>query len=200
MAMQIPLGRELYLWTMDSTGKSAPELVISSHGKFGDKTGRISVPVWTTVAFYGPHKAILVDPGLREVLHGHIETLEELPAGSSIFDYTLSKYQGEKHGSGRGPNRETYSTIQTDLEGNEGFLAMSLKTGRVPKWFFKKGVIPKLDVLSIRNRFWMNGITLGDVFRQLEKAQRKYSKIHCVFCRASSRSDPIYNAATGMLD
>jgi hypothetical protein len=199
MPMQIPIGRELYLWTMDSSGKSAPELLISSHGSYGGNTGRISVPTWTTVAFYGPHKAILLDPGLREVLHGNIESLEEMPPGSSIFDYSLSKYQGEKHGSGRGENKETYKTIQFDLQGNEAALAMSLKNGRVPKFMFKKGAIPVLDVLSIRNRWWMSGISLGDVFRQLEKVQRKYSKIHCIFCRASSINDPSYNALTGML-
>jgi hypothetical protein len=195
MAMQIPIGRELYLWTMDSTGKSASELLISSHGRFGDKTGRMNVPMWTTLAFYGPHKMILLDPGLRNVLHGDIESLEEMPGGTAVFDYTLSKYQGEKHGSGRGENKETYKTIQFDLKGNEDALAMP----KVPKFMFKKGVIPKLDVLSIRNRWWMSGITLGDVLRQLEKVQRKYSKIHCIFCRASSIDDPSYNAATGMI-
>ena len=197
----LKVGRKLYLFT-DHAGR-AENLLITSHGgyfarpEFGKQTGRgknipglggwLEVPEWTTLYFYGPHKAVLQDPSIAKVFAG-MKYLEQVPAGDKVRNYRLSKYQG-KHGN----KEETYLTIQGDIERNRNFISMRDDAILNPEitldWIIKHcgKPFPKFDVLTVRARYSVlmaMGITVRDVLKQLEDKDYKYRHIHCVFCRS----------------
>ena len=142
-------------------GKMRSQLAITSHGMqmpvrlFKSGYGRFKVPDWTTLYFYGPDGFSLVDPGISVVMRNKAPVYSKVGAGQYSNDYLLSKYSKDDYG------QLAYSVAHETT---------------------------RTDVLSIRARFGIEllpAIKLSQVLHLLDKKNRRYPHIHCVFCRTS---------------
>jgi len=208
MPKQIAIGDDLYLWTYDAAGNPAPNLVISAHGGYSGED-RITRPQGTTLAFYGPHKVALQDPGLDKIMDARAKAVA-VNHGGTCINYFLSKYQG-KHSKGA----ETYQSIGDLLTKGTTWEQMNQLLAGDPK-AAQMGIKPvpqtlvdqykSYDVLTIRNRWNIGrGVKLGTVLDRLEKfagGKYKYPMIHCSFCRVDmwALKHQSYNPVTGQTE
>lgn len=199
MAIRTSIGKELYLF-QDNSGKPAENLLITSHGgyfarpEFGKQTGKarnvpglggwLDVPAGVTLHFYGPHKMVLIDPRIVNVVDRAVHHLEKCRSPEKVRNYRLSKYQSEA-------NRESYDSIKKAIDNNRDNNARrdeAIQSGDQDALRLVERACPNpfptFDVLTIRNRFWMASVTLHDVFERLRNEGRMYTEIHCVFCRS----------------
>lgn len=152
------LGGGMYVFS--NGGTRSRELLISSHGvHLGLLGGKIKVPSWTELTFFTPHGKALTDPGVGAVIEGRVAPAEVKGPGDMVPNYRLSKYQGKHNRAG-----ETYDSIKAILSKS--------------KW--------KVDVLTIRNRWWQfnAGVTLNEVLNELALFGYQYPFIYCSFCRS----------------
>ena len=189
MPKQIAIGDELYLWTYDSAGSPAPSLIISAHGGYSGED-RINLPMWTTLAFYAPHKLAVLDPGLDKIMDARANACVVYHGGSCV-NYFLQKYQGKHNTCG-----ETYQSIgallgkATTWEDMNRLLvsdpkAASMGLKPIPQTLIDQ--YKQYDVLTIRHRWNIGrGVKLGTVLDRLAAfagGKYKYPMIHCSFCR-----------------
>ena len=183
MAKKLALGEQQYLFTSKADGTSSDRLLISAHGGYwtmpsvlrGKGVGYTTVPNWTTLHFLAPHKHVLADPSLLQAILGDAKICDSKAAGDTVHNYSLSKYQGEKHGSAD----ETYESIQDNLE----------------KW----GQDADTDVLTIRCRTGRFSPNLASVLSVLESNKRLYADVICSFCRSSMTplvASPVHDATS----
>lgn len=187
MPQQVAIGSDIYLHRPDRPFNAEEfHLLISAHGAAIGT--RFDVPDWANLHFYGRHGAAVIDPGFREIIRGDYQVMESATGGVQCSNYLLSKYQG-RHGNAR----ETYESLQREVQSNTLFLeqahqAMALGDERRGRPF--RRVLNShnfnfhFDVLTVRNR-WniILGITLSSVLQQLEANGYRYEQIHCSFCR-----------------
>jgi hypothetical protein len=191
MPKKIEIGSEIYVFAYDDLGAAAPNLIMSSHGGFGLTNGRTTVPAWTSLHFYAPHRMALLDPKIGNVIEGKAHAYQLARSGESVNDYDLSKYQGKHSKSG-----ETYQSIQDTLGSETRLRDLNQVALSNPDAARKAGFsfVPEetiaqyrqYDILTVRNRWWMSGVKLSDALSRLEKAGRRYAHIHCAFCRVST--------------
>src|SRR5688572_16413698 len=116
MPQQIAIGSEIYLHRPDRPFNSEEfHLLISAHGLA--IAGSFNVPNWANLHFYGRHGAAITDPGFREIIRGDYKVIESAAGGDQCSNYLLSKYQG-RHGNAR----ETYTSLQNEVQHNSTFL------------------------------------------------------------------------------
>ena len=109
MFVKVPVGEDIYVWTRGGVKPNVNKAcVISAHGGQSIINSTFDIDRGTKFVFYGPHGYTLLDPSLFDVLCGKVKSYQTVSVGD-CQDYTLSKYQGEKHGSGR----EKYSDIES---------------------------------------------------------------------------------------
>jgi len=180
VAVRMELGNQQYVF-QDDSGDRADELLITSHGHYWmGLTGSVTVPSWTTLYFFGPHQAALLDPGVQKVSFG-MKSYEKAGPGTTVRDYTLSKYQGS-HGS----EDETYASIKSDIDYNRDIIERAKEATEAQlQPILDSGVkFEKFDVLTVRNRRLRVDPNLSSVLNQLEAANMQYPHILCSFCRS----------------
>jgi hypothetical protein len=177
------VGNVIYVWS--EGGKKPPRYargcVISAHGGQAEGYKTFSVPDRTKLFFYTPEGGIL-KADLVPMSRGKYEAFEVVKGGQRCRDYSLSKFQGAKHGGGQ----EDYEYIRTKM--HAGYMAAVMKQSG-----FKQsdidGVLQddvKMDVVTIRNRRFHSDPTLSEVIDALEANGYFYREIHCSFCRYAS--------------
>jgi hypothetical protein len=182
LAQRIPIGKNQYIFTAgEGINDRADELVISSHGHFWFRAEEFTVPDWTTLHFYGPHKKALQDPTLASVGWQSVEAYEVFKPGSRARNYTLSKYQG-RHGN----KDETYERIAHEVELDRemvlNFLNASEEEQR--KYAGTGMTFENWDVLTIRHRRFRYNPSLKSVLEVMGRTEQwRYPHIHCSFCR-----------------
>lgn len=180
MATRMELGNQQYVF-QDDSGNPAEELLITSHGHYWmGLTGTFTVPAWTTLHFFGPHQASLLDPGVRPISQG-MKDYETFGPGSVVRDYTLSKFQGS-HGN----QAETYASIGTDIDHNRELVATAATApDDVMAPLRAQGIkFDKFDVLTIRNRRLRTDPNISSVIQLLDQQNLRYANILCSFCRS----------------
>lgn len=151
-------------------GSGNSELIISSHGGRTMMGGRSlstgfqkkKVPKGTSLAFYGPDRAVLTAGTIKYefITHNLAGQAHKVKmAGEPYVDYELSKFQGY-HGN----EDETYDVVQECLG--------------------------QYDVVTIRHRPLRGGgsIMLSKLLETLSNDGYNYRKVHCLFCRCYSGS------------
>lgn len=164
------IGAHMYLFR--DHARVANTLVICAHGGYTPASGQVAVPTHTSLHFFGPHGRFISHPLLEDILQDKVHAYEQVDAGTNVFDYTLTKYQGT-HAASSAP--QTYEDIAADLSVNQD--------PRRP-----------MDVLTIRNRGGFRArriITLSTVLSALAAARLNYTSIYCSFCRGNT-GDPVY--------
>src|SRR5438874_1473571 len=122
--------------------------------------------------FYGPHNWTLKDPGLLRILYGEVHPLETVKDGN-VQDYSLSKFQGAKHGS----NQESYDNLAFAGVTEDELLGMKWKPDQIAA--MKK--LRALDIVTIRNRRFSTDPMLSWVGKELKKHGWTYKTFHGSF-------------------
>ena len=193
-ARSIDLGSHLRLWTHDMGGV-VDDLVLTSHGISMSRPwansgairnvpllgGALTVPKWTNLVFYGPHKKVLEDPGITNLMNGTAKHFEIKSGGESVKNYRLTFYE-----------HDTDDIIKSRVELNREYVQIinELKANNqeLPPHIQAMASLPKFDVIRVVQSGIKGtiGYTLKDVLAQLDKHGYHYKNIHCVFCRGTS--------------
>jgi hypothetical protein len=176
---------QIYVWTIGT--KRNTKAVISAHGAQTWSSSGFKVPDTVTLWFYQPNGYLLQDPGLINVIYDEVKPKEHV-TGGKYQDYSLSKYQGAKHGS----EAESYKNIPafgiTETELTElGWTKEQLSTMKRPR--------DDLDIITIRNRRMRSDPTLKEVIKEVTAAGYAYTDYYCSFCRG-----PTFGKETGSWD
>ncbi len=177
MYKQIPIGKKLYLYTNKAEpSKDRYDLAIVSHGGYVAKPNRgqkvappeslptpaelMQVPSGTSLNFYCPENQVLAY-AWRELVTRKIKRVGNPVHGKTIPNYRLSKFEIAK--------REDVRALEDEVA--------------------SEGLPRPMDILTVRNRWWADHVTLNDALSELASAGYKYKSIHCGFCR-SREDDP----------
>jgi hypothetical protein len=176
MYVKNEVGDKIYVWTIGGgRAKKNTECIISAHACQTILNSEFKVD-GATFAFYALHGYALLDPSLYSILSGEVKPCEIVKDGK-CQDYSLGKFQGAKHGSGR----ERYEDIEllgmTDDE--------MLQKGCKREDLSKRTQLQHMDIVTIRFRRFRTDPTLFEVVKELRKNGWGYKTYHCCFCRSA---------------
>ena len=167
-----------YVWTIG--GKVNKSAVISAHGAQTWVNSKFKIPDNVKLHFYQPNGYLLQDPGLINVIYDEVKPLETVSGGKSQ-DYSLSKYQGAKHGS----DRESYQNIPSFGITKQELLDLGFKEADINNM---KKARDDIDIISVRNRRFKTDPVLSDLIKSVHNAGYKYTDFYCSFCRGPAFS------------
>ena len=177
-----PIGDKLYIF---KSTQNTTDCLISAHGGYYKENRDFPVPTGATLLFYGEHKKVLADPGLK-MMHQvkGLEVVDTYGAGgiADCPDYILSKYQGSHNN-----NNETYKSILAEIgiedTNFEKVSARGTAGAAQLKW------VGAMSVLTIRNRFLRADVNLSYVIKMALEAMPTLTTFHCSFCRGMIGDD-----------
>ena len=154
------IGNEIYLFK--EPNGYAPECLISTHGIYRATTPEFPV-VGVSLRFYCADGETVDDiSNVREFKWQRPRVVETIPregvAGAT--EYILSKYQA---------SHAEVVTGLADLVGETYNHLLNI-------------TFPGFDIVTVRNRWWMNGVKLSTVLQKIEN-RHNYGVYHCLFCR-----------------
>ncbi len=175
MVARTSVGDKLYLF---KSTENATDCLISAHGGYYKQNRSFTVPNGVQLLFYGEHKKVLADPGLK-MMHQvkGLEVVDTFAGGSKDCpDYILSKYQGSHN-----TNNETYESILAEIgieDTKHAKVSARGASGAAQlKW------VGAMSVLTIRNRFLRADLNLSYVIKEAVAAMPTLTTFHCSFCR-----------------
>ena len=193
----------LYVWSAVEGGASNKTAVITAHGGKAKVNGMASVPD-SRLVFYSPHGHILNDPSLEAIVARRVKPCGDPVSSKQSQDYELGKYTN----STANPNwlhkhnkaNETYASVgglqerfanahQSASDLQEALLELSELDPLQQTQLAEQAALSELyadltmDVITIRNRFWVSDPKLSDVLIKLSENGYNYDEIHCNFCR-----------------
>jgi hypothetical protein len=178
----IPIGSKLYLFKSKS---NSTDCLISAHGGYYKESRTFQVPNGVTLYFYGEHKKVLSDPGIK-LADTKAKYVERVGEGQKCVNYILSKYQGKHNKAG-----ETYEKIADRIAFQDKSLGDIFKmiTTTQNEKLATKGLGMILDsqsmsVVTIRNRWFASDVNLLEVISAVRKVLPGIKNFHCSFCRS----------------
>lgn len=178
------VGKQLYVWSSSSSGKSRDVAVISAHGCGALVNGMDTAPKGIKLIFYCPHGYSLEDPKIETIVAG---VTPPAIGPHKVQDYWLTKYQEAESKTARTRPAETYKDI---YELPELFAKMHAFGEKYDKSANYADI--KMDVVTIRNRAFHISPRLSWVLKELWANGYKYSEVHCSFCRPTF-SDALFS-------
>ncbi len=172
------IGDTMYLFRMPGN-PDCDTLVISAHGGIKSKNSpTFQVPEGTTLQYYSEHGVVTDDLGIRNFATGgkQNQRTDAISGPARSYNYDLSKYQGKHNKAG-----ETYESIESAQDYVTQFreIAQAARSQGVAVPYSPTD----FDVLTIRNRWWISGMTLSAALTAVAKT-KTYSIVHCYFCRS----------------
>lgn len=180
MFAKVPVGDDIYVWTRGGVKKNVnTACVISAHGGQSIINSTFNIERNTNFVFFGPHGYTLLDPSLMDVLCAKVKPYQTVSMGQ-CQDYTLSKFQGAKHGG----NNEKYSDIEAAGASDDELKVFGFTQQQLDSRPDKPRA--DLDVVTIRYRRFRTDPTLSGVVKALKKHGWTYTTFYCSFCRGPS--------------
>lgn len=186
-----PAGNKLWVW---SEGGAVPaeytrDCVITCHGAQVDGYKTFLVPARTSLNYVGP-EGYMLKSDIFPMVRGKVAPYEIIAGGKESRDYSLSKFQGAKHG-GKG---ETYGYISNDMHPEA--MGAQMKSAGWSDDQIAKATMDKIvmDVVTVRNRKMYSDPTLSEAIKALETAGYKYKTIWCSFCRYAMHAPSAMNS------
>jgi hypothetical protein len=192
----------LYLFKYLAEGY-APRLIISAHGAQGASPAKFPLEADEHLYFYSAHgepapsRAVFSAAGMREPTEGPVDPQGDLAGPAECHNYRLKKYQGI-YSPGVGETydqlqrmQETDATTYKKMFRNPHNLRKEQSTV-LPGDYLKDLPLPtvrdplQFDILTVRNRWYSQTVTLAEVMKALRKLPHRYEEIHCTFCRSES--------------
>jgi hypothetical protein len=157
----------------------------------------------TSLTYYCPHGRPLNDPSIEAIIAKTVHSYGDPVDSRASQDYELSKYTNTGTELKHNKAGESYARIgKLDERFAE---AHALHAGAVG-WLVddvlnNDALLPQLteqsaleqryrelamDVVTIRNRFWLKSPKLSEVLTELWKYGYQYADVHCSFCRGSA--------------
>lgn len=158
--VRVAIGSEIYLFK-EPQG-FAPACVISAHGIYRNTTPNAPA-IGVTLHFYCKHGQTVDDlANITEFKWQRPRIEETIPRQGvpSYTDYILSKYQA---------SHKEAATGLADIAGESYNLLLGIS-------------FPGFDIVTVRRRFWMQGMNLSTVLRRVYQ-HHAYGAYHCLFCR-----------------
>lgn len=186
-------GSNIYLWH-DAVGTWATEnrILVSAHGTYTGTTGSYTIPSGVSLHFYCNQSDTVKDVAscasyVRGAKGGGGQAVVETLTGNVGGTVTCTNYKLKKYQEGSTAIKEAAADAMKEDETLTKEKAIQNATA-IANMFgetyekIEKITCPEVDVCSIRNRWWRDGVNLSEVMTEILKVHA-YTHIHCLFCR-----------------